>query len=234
MTMADLDAELIAALKLAKSKEMFFAFIPKGPEGTLIISKKKIPPKQIADTKRETGGGKPVIGKCFGPIGNMVFKVAKQPSPTLAAAIKKVAKNDAGLTVIADVQVSSDVEDEDMEDTGAPASAATAPAAPAPAAPAVALNLGPWQTARQDAIKDLKALATKVAATKHPDAAGVLMEINSIIAKLPPNPAPQEIDKLATLIHDDDAIAAAEEAPSHFHVLKIRQPLLNALQAMKR
>ena len=43
MTMADLDADLIAGLKLAKGgKKMFFAFIPKGSDGKLIVSKKKI------------------------------------------------------------------------------------------------------------------------------------------------------------------------------------------------
>ena len=41
------DAELTAALKQAKSKKMFFAFVPKGTDGKLIISKAKIPAKLI-------------------------------------------------------------------------------------------------------------------------------------------------------------------------------------------
>jgi peptidoglycan hydrolase-like protein with peptidoglycan-binding domain len=106
----------------------------------------------------------------------------------------------------------------------APAQAPTQ--APAP-------NLGPWQAARQTAINDLKALAAKVAATKHKDAVGVLKEIQSIITNLKPSPAPNEIDKLEAYIRHEDVITAAEEAPGHFHKLQIRKPLLAALEGLK-
>jgi hypothetical protein len=127
--MAEVDADLVTALKLAKSKKMFFAFIPKGSDGKLILSKKKIPPKEIADAKKELGGSNAIIGKCFGPIGNMVFQVVKQPPPTLEAALKKVAKRDSGLTVIPNVQLAADAEAEEP-DAGAP-EAGGAPPAPA-------------------------------------------------------------------------------------------------------
>jgi hypothetical protein len=55
MTMPD--AELATALKQAKGKKMFFAFIPKGgSDGQLIVSKTKIPPKQIAEAKKHLDG----------------------------------------------------------------------------------------------------------------------------------------------------------------------------------
>jgi hypothetical protein len=53
------DAELTTALKQAKSKKMFFTLVPKGAEGKLIVAKKKILPKEIAETKKEIGGGFP-------------------------------------------------------------------------------------------------------------------------------------------------------------------------------
>src|SRR5206468_1225357 len=106
---------------------------------------------------------------------------------------------------------------------------AAPPAGKTPAA--TALNLGPWQAARQKAITELKALATKVASTKHGTAVGVLKEINAIINKLPANPAPKEIAKLKDLISNDDTIAAAEEVPSQFHQLSLKAPLLKALDA---
>jgi hypothetical protein len=246
--MADIDAELVTALKMAKSKKMFFAFIPKGSDGQLIVSKKKIPQKEIAEIKKDIGGGQPILGKCFGPIGAMVFQVLKQPSPTLEAALKKVAKRDSGLLVIPDVQLASDAEEDEPEETGGPAAPAVAPAPPAApvqspppsasgpgnAAPAAAPDLGPWQAARQNAINDLKALAAKVAGTRHTSAAGVVKEIQAIISKLPANPAPNDIDKLEAFIRTDDTITAAEEVPGHFHDLDIREPLLKALEGLKK
>ena len=250
---AELDTDLIAALKLAKGKEMFFAFVPKGAEGKLIVSKKRIPPKEIAEAKKEIGGGKPVLGKCIGPLGEMVFKVAKK-MPTLGAAIKKVAKRDSGLTVVPDVQVSTEVEEEEgaeaeTPETAAPPAPPPPPPAPDAAAPGAAapeaaeeagaeteeeeIDLAAWTAARQNAIKELRALATKVAGTKHASAAGVLKEINMIITKLPAQPKANEIDKLVKFIEEEDTITAAEESPGHFHDLNIREPLLSALEGLR-
>ena len=111
------DADLLLALKQAKSKKMFFAFVPKGSEGKLIVSRKKIPPKEIAELRKEIGGGYPVIGKCIGPIGDMVFTVAKPAPHTMKAALKNVAHRDAGLLLVADIQLAGDAE-ADEEDTG--------------------------------------------------------------------------------------------------------------------
>ena len=64
-----------------------------------------------------------MTGKCFGPITNMVFLVAKEAPAPMAAALKKVLKRDSGLTVIPEFQVAGDADAEEAEheeDTGAP------------------------------------------------------------------------------------------------------------------
>jgi hypothetical protein len=320
------DANLASALKQAKSKKMFFAFVGKGTDGKLIVSRTKIAPKEIAAAKKETGGSMAVTGRCFGDgSSSLVFLVAKPPPATLAAAIKKAAQRDAGVTISPDIELADDADDDDTSAaaTTTPAAAATppgaAPAAPgnaappaapglgsvadiqkalhklgcdpgkvdglmgphtqaaikkfqqanglavdgivgpktkaaldkalqggaAPAggqtappaaapAPTSAPNLAPWQAARQTAITDLKALATKVAATKHKAAVGVIKEIQSLITNLKPHPAPNEVAKLEAYIRHEDVITAAEEVPGHFHKLSIRKPLLEALQALKQ
>src|SRR5262245_13636649 len=119
------DTELLTALKQAKSKKMFFAFIPKGgSDGHLIVSKVKIPPKQIAEAKKKHGGGAPVTGKCSGgDNGTMLFQVAKAAPPALAAAVKKVAKRDTGLSIDPEFQLAGDA---DAEEQGAGAAAGAA------------------------------------------------------------------------------------------------------------
>lgn len=243
--MADLDPTLIEGLKRAKGgKEMFFAFVPKAPDGELIVSKKKIPPKEIAALRKEIGGGTPVVGKCTGPFDNMVFKVAKM-SATLGPAIKKVAKRKSGFTIIPEIKLAKEAELEEEEgeepEVAAAVVASKPPEAAVEAAPEVStapeqeaeLDLSPWHTARLGAIKDLRALAAKVAATKHGTAKDVLQEINGIIKKLPSDPKPDQLDSLAKLIRTDDGIDAAEETPSHFHEVNIRKPLLDALDEIK-
>jgi hypothetical protein len=244
-TMAD--AGLAAALKQAKGKKMFFAFILKGSEGKLIVSKVKFNTKQIADAKKESGGGVAVTGKCFGGEGGtMVFEVVKAPPATLGAALKKVAQREAGVVIKPDVRIAGDADSEE-EDAGpaAPRAAGrpekSAPPVPAegagkgPSAPgAGAPDLAPWEKAREHAIKDLKAFARKVVATRHSSAAAVLKELNYIITKLPAKPALQDIAKLETFVRQDDTITAVEDVPADFHKLDIRKPLLQALQVMKK
>ena len=130
------DKELAVALKQAKSKKMFFALVPKGGDGKLIIAKKKIPPKQLAEVKKEIGGGAPVTGKCFGEGDTMVFLVAKPVAPMLAALVKKLAKRDAGLAIDPEFRLAGDADAEEPEDTGAAAPAAAPAAFDQPAAPA--------------------------------------------------------------------------------------------------
>ncbi len=117
--------------------------------------------------------------------------------------------------------------------SGQAADAATAvPEAP-PTPPRVDVDLPRWTAARQGAINALKALAAKVAATRHGDAAGVVKEIAALIGRLPANPQPNQIDALKAMITSDDAITAAEESPKHFHDVVIRQPLLDSLELLR-
>jgi hypothetical protein len=148
MTMPD--ADLLVALKQAKLKKMFFAFVHKGADGKLLVAKKKILPKEIAEAKKEMGGGTPVTGKCFGEGGTMVFQVAKPATSALASVVKKVAKRETGLTIDPEFRLAADADAEEPEDNGAPAAGTAAPAAApapprqaaAPAAPGQANVLG--------------------------------------------------------------------------------------------
>ncbi len=256
MTMAD--ASLTTALKQAKSKKMFFAFVPKGADGKLIVSKGKIPPKQVAEAKKEVGGGTAITGKCFGEGNTMIFQVLKAAPSSMGAALKKVIHRDAGLTLIPEIQLAGDADndeeetdeaDNDEKETGdadndeeetdeADSAEANDDADAAPTAPkagaADTVDLGPWQTARQGAITNLKALAGKIAATKHASAVGVLKEIQALISKLPASPTPNDLGKLEDFLRNDDTITAAEEVPGHFHNLAIRAPLLEALASLKQ
>ena len=93
------DKELLAGLKKAKGTEMFFVFIPKGTDGQLIISKARIPPKEITDAKSEIRGEAPVVGKCYGDGRTMVFETVKPVPAKLIPVIRKVAKRETGLTI---------------------------------------------------------------------------------------------------------------------------------------
>ena len=92
---------------------MRFALVLKGADGKLIVSKARIPPKDIAEAKEEMGGGTLVLGTCNGPLNNLVFEVAKVTPSTLPAVLKRVIKNDAGLTTKPEVQMEGEEEQEE-------------------------------------------------------------------------------------------------------------------------
>jgi hypothetical protein len=137
--MPEVDQDLVDALKVTKGKKanapMYFAFIPiGGSDGTLLISKSKIPDKEIKDAKQEVGGGKEVKGRCFGEGKTIVFKVGKPPPASMNTALKKVMR-DTKLGLLHDLQFSADV---DLEEGGPGALPPGAPPLPATGAPAVA------------------------------------------------------------------------------------------------
>jgi hypothetical protein len=129
--MPEKDALLEQALKQAKAKKMFFAFVPKGAaDGRLIVARTKIPAKAIAELKKEIGGANAVTGKCYGgDDGNMVFQVAKAAPTTLEPALKKVVHRDTGLTIKPDVQLVADADVEEVETADAAPTAAGDPRA---------------------------------------------------------------------------------------------------------
>src|SRR5215471_6667325 len=123
---ATLDKDLTTTLKAARGgKPMQFAFLPKGSEGKLLVAK-KVPPKQIAETKKETGASSVFKGRCVGEDGTLVFYVAKEPPGTLLGQLRKRLKEDAGVTYPIEIRVSSDAEAEPAEGEAAAAGAAAA------------------------------------------------------------------------------------------------------------
>jgi tetratricopeptide (TPR) repeat protein len=98
--MPDIDAELAASLKAAKSGTMFFAVVAKGAnDGALLLSRSAVPANRIAEAKKKCGGGTLLKGRCFGEEGTLVFELADEPPPTLAKQIRTLALRDAGLSL---------------------------------------------------------------------------------------------------------------------------------------
>jgi hypothetical protein len=225
MNMAEPD--LAAMLKMAKEKRMFFAFVVKGSDGKLIVSKSKIHPKQIEEAKKEVGGGTVLKGRCIGPLTGMVFQVVKEVSPALVATLKKVIKRDAGLTVHLEFQLAPDAEAEHEEGeseegqglTGAP-TGGTGELSP--------VGLRAWTAARGDAVTKLKALAGEIAASKDHDAGPAIILVNAIIKNLTAAPTTlQQVVALEDYLTKDEVVADACIAHN------IRDPLLSALAACK-
>src|SRR5262245_38900130 len=115
---ATIDKNLVTALKAARGgKLMRFAFLPKGGEGKLLVDK-KVPPQQIAETKKATGASSVLKGRCVGEDGTLVFEVAKEPPGTLLGQLRKRLKDDAGLTWPIAIRVNPNAEDEPAEGEG--------------------------------------------------------------------------------------------------------------------
>jgi hypothetical protein len=127
------NAELTNALKMAKTKPMFFAFVAKGSEGTLLVEKAKIPAKKTADAKKDLGGGTIFKGRCLFEDGSLVFEVPAEPPGNLAALLKKHIKSDAGLMMDVVVRVNQSLAE--GEEAESQAEGPTAPEAPPTAPP---------------------------------------------------------------------------------------------------
>jgi hypothetical protein len=124
---ATLDKDLTSTLKAARGgRPMRFAFLPKGSEGKLLVAK-KVPPQEIAETKKEIGASAVFKGRCVGEGGTLVFYVAKEPPGTLLGQLRKRLKEDAGVTYPIEIRVSSDAEAEPADGEAAAAGAAAAP-----------------------------------------------------------------------------------------------------------
>jgi hypothetical protein len=133
--MAKDQAQLVAALKQARTTPMSFAFVAKGNEGRLLLDKKKVPPKDAADTKKELGGGNIFKGRCLTEDGVLVFEVPKEPPGNLAALLKKIIKSDASLTLNVVVRVNSTLEEGEHGEGEHSQGAVPTPALPPPPAP---------------------------------------------------------------------------------------------------
>ena len=124
---AELDKDLVNGLKAAKSKRACFALVLKGSsDGALIVSKAKVPPAEIAEAKKKSGGSAILKGFCKYEDGKYVFETAKDAPATAAQAVKAIAKRDAGMAINAEFRVSADPElvADEGDSTAAPAPAA--------------------------------------------------------------------------------------------------------------
>jgi protein tyrosine phosphatase (PTP) superfamily phosphohydrolase (DUF442 family) len=116
------NADLAAALKRAKTKPMAFGFVSNGAtHGELLVSKSKVPPAELAQAKKDLGGGQIYKGRVFWEDGVLVFGVEKEPPGTLLQALHKVVKAEAGLTGRIDVRVMANAEDVGSAEPGAAA-----------------------------------------------------------------------------------------------------------------
>src|SRR5262245_4561770 len=123
--MPQVDSLLVANLKLVKTAPLRFAFVMKGPtEGRLLLTKKPpIPPKEIADAKKELGGGQVLSGRCRWDEENKEYllELAKDPPPTLATAVRTIIKKDTGQTVKVSCRAAADLASEEAGVQGGPA-----------------------------------------------------------------------------------------------------------------
>ena len=113
------NAELTSALKIAKTKPMFFAFVAKGNEGRLLVDKKTIPAKDADAAKKACGGGTIYKGRCLMEQDTMVFEVPKEAPGNLAALVKKIIKSDAALMMDVVVRVNADLVEGEKGEAGA-------------------------------------------------------------------------------------------------------------------
>jgi hypothetical protein len=79
---------------------MRFAFVAKSAtEGRLLLVRKPpVPPKEIAEAKKELGGGQTYQGRVRWENEQYVFELAKEPPGTLASSIRTIIHKDTGQT----------------------------------------------------------------------------------------------------------------------------------------
>lgn len=97
-----------------------------------------------------------------------------------------------------------------------------------------AAALAAWQTARAAAIDSLNNLADAVAAAALIDADLAVVRLRAIRANLTESPTqPQQIEALRRYLEEDDIIDAAETPNGYGIEINLRDPLLDALDALE-
>ena len=208
----EIDVDLAAALKQAKNRRMYFAFVVKGgTDGALLVSKQKIPPTAIAEAKKKCGGSTVIKGACFGEEGKLVFETAKEPPATLGNAIKLVARRDTGLTIapLCRVGTAPDLADEEPAEHDS----AAKPASAKSSAPADAKSESAWKQKLAGITPSLK----NVLAQKNELAARIKAEFGAAQAlanegKFADGVA--ALDKIAAAIAGGGAQVVAQQHPA--------------------
>jgi len=97
-----------------------------------------------------------------------------------------------------------------------------------------AAALSAWQAQRAGVVASLKQLETSIRAMRDPEGDAAIILVKAIQANLTEAPTtPQAVDELDRYLRTDDIIAEAEE-PNGFGIsIRIREPLLPALAALK-
>ena len=91
-----------------------------------------------------------------------------------------------------------------------------------------------WRIARASAIASLDGLARAVAAANLVDADKTVMLLRAIRANLTESPeTPRQIDELRNYLEEDDVIDAAETPNGYGIEINLRDPLLDALDALE-
>lgn len=94
----EIDKDLAANLRNAKTKHMHFAFVVKGSnDGALVVEKGKVDPDAITEAKEKCGGTQVVKGTCFGADGQLVFETDGNAPNGMDGALEKVIFRDAGV-----------------------------------------------------------------------------------------------------------------------------------------
>jgi hypothetical protein len=112
----ELRQDLIKSLKL--TRKQFFAFVPKGSLGQLVVRVDKADRDREAEsTKREIGGGTPVKGICEGGVRDKLFTLDKRYAypDKLAATLKIVIKRSTGLAVNPTVKIKGAPDEDDKD-----------------------------------------------------------------------------------------------------------------------
>jgi len=239
--MAAADPKLAAALKLAKAATkdapLLFAMVLKGTnDGVLIVSKMKISPQDIAHAKSKCGGTTVLSGRCFNEEGKLVFEMGKAPPPAMAKVLKEIITRDAEMTSTPLPRLAQDmVEQAPATPIGSPPTSqggALPSVQPQTQEPSAALAA--WQAARVQAVNAIRKVATVVAKTKDEESGKIALMLEGIVRRLVPNPASaDQVADLERYLREDGIVAAAEQVPTAIGTLRIREPLLGALQQLK-
>ena len=156
--------ELTLAIRQVKSgKEYHFAMIAKSGNTQLVLDKRKISGEDIARMKKAAGGGALMRGSCVIEYGTLIFMTSANASDATAAMLKKMIKEETGLTINCALRASAAADEAEAESEDEapapskaldPAKAGPAGPAPTPAAPSpAALANRPLLVAFADLVK---------------------------------------------------------------------------------
>ncbi|CAN1540861.1 hypothetical protein MCELHM10_01756 [Paracoccaceae bacterium] len=141
--------ELATAIRQVKSgKEFHFAMIAKSGNIQLTMEKRKIGGEAIALMKKASGGGPLLRDTCVMEDGTLFFMTSASASDAIASQLKKMIKEETGLTVNCGFRASAAADDDEEVESQdeAPSPAQAAPAKTSTPAPAKATPAGPAPT----------------------------------------------------------------------------------------